>query len=313
MNQTLQLFKKFNPLFKRMSSSLPTITNDLLFNYKTYLFDADGTLWHVNQPHPGAIQFIDNLLKKGKQVFIVTNNALRSEKKSLEKLVNLGFHGLNESNIITPNTVLIDFIKQNRHFIKKSIYLIGNEGTKEALEEGLGVECFGTGPDPMPSDSLLFPQSIDLKREASAVVVSDDPHFNYIKLIKASNYLQDPNCGFFITNEDAHFRTRSYFLPGTGCITAAVRTALLPRIPIVFGKPADGMARYLIDRYNVDPAKTIMIGDRLDTDIKFGNSNGFSTCWVKTGVNTVEDVRIAMEGEDPSLVPQFTIDFEQFS
>lgn len=48
---------------------------------------------------------------------------------------------------------------------------------------------------------------------------------------------------------------------------------------------------------------------RLDTDIKFGNVNGFATCWVKTGIHKEEDVKSAMEENDPSLVPHFTADF----
>lgn len=49
---------------------------------------------------------------------------------------------------------------------------------------------------------------------------------------------------------------------------------------------------------------------RLDTDIKFGNVNGFDTCWVRTGVHNEEDVRKAKEGEDQTLVPKFTLHFE---
>ncbi|GMS95309.1 hypothetical protein PENTCL1PPCAC_17484, partial [Pristionchus entomophagus] len=210
---------------------VPILDREAAYNYDTYLFDADGTLWHVLDPHPGAIEFLRVLIEKGKQVFIVTNNAILSAKKALEKLENLGFEGLTEDNIVTSNTILVDFIKRNPHFMSKSIYLIGIDALKEALEEELGVECFGVGPDLM-SEGELFPQSIDVSKEASAVVVSDDPH-SYMKMIKAANYLLDPNCGFFITNEEATFHTRSYALPGTGCLTAALRTATLPRVPEV--------------------------------------------------------------------------------
>ncbi|GMR47470.1 hypothetical protein PMAYCL1PPCAC_17665, partial [Pristionchus mayeri] len=288
---------------------VPILHPEAAFSYDTYLFDADGTLWHVLDPHPGAIDFLRALLEKGKQVFIVTNNAIRSANKALEKLENLGFKGLTEENIVTPNTVLVDYIKRNPHFMEKSIYLIGTEGLKETLEEELGSECFGVGPDHMPPHEL-FPHSIDIEREASSVVVSDDPHFSYMKMIKAANYLLDENCGFFITNEDATFHTRSYALPGTGCLTAALRTAVLPRMPEVMGKPGDRMAAFLINRFGIDPSKTLMIGDRLDTDIKFGNENGFDTCWVRTGVHGGEDVKKAMEGEDPSLIPRFTLHFQ---
>ncbi|GMS97489.1 hypothetical protein PENTCL1PPCAC_19664, partial [Pristionchus entomophagus] len=289
---------------------VPVLSQDAVFNYDAYLLDGDGTLWTNDEPIPGAIKFVRKLISRGKKVFIITNDPGRSTRRYLEKVTRLGFP-VSEKNIISPTTVIIDFCKRNPHFISKGIYLIGNGGIKEALEEGLGVECFGTGPDPMPS-SDFFPSTVNLEKEASCVIVADDPQFSYMKLIKATTYLADPNCGFFITNEDAILPNENYILPGTGCFAAALRTAVLPRKPVVFGKPEETMGRYLMNNFELNPEKTIMFGDRLDTDIKFGSTNGFDTCWMRTGTTSVDDVNRAIDGEDQSLVPKFTFSFADF-
>ncbi|KAF8371375.1 hypothetical protein PRIPAC_77804 [Pristionchus pacificus] len=288
---------------------VPVLSQEDVFNYDAYLFDADGTLWTHDEPIPGAIKFVQELISRNKKVFIITNNSSRSTRRYLQKVTRLGFP-VEEKNIISPNTIIIDFCKRNPHFIRKGIYLIGNIGSKEALEEALDVECFGIGHDPMPDAAGEgFPSTITLEKEASCVVVGDDPHFSYLKLIKATNFLADPNCGFFIANEDATLPNDTYILPGTGCFAAALRTAVLPREPVLFGKPGEPMGRYLKNNLELNPEKTIMFGDRLDTDIKFGSVNGFDTCWVRTGTHSVNDVNRAIDGDDKSLVPMFTFSF----
>ncbi|GMT06651.1 hypothetical protein PENTCL1PPCAC_28825, partial [Pristionchus entomophagus] len=156
-----------------------------------------GVLWHANNPLPGAIKFINELLERGKQVYIITNNCTRTTAQYMKKVAQLGFGELHENNIISPNVVMVDFFKRNPHFMSKAIYTIGSAGVTETLEKELGVECFGTGPDPVPTDAI-FLSSVDVSREVSAVVVAYDVHMSYMKIMKAANYLRNPNCGFFI-------------------------------------------------------------------------------------------------------------------
>ncbi len=118
-----------------------------------------------------------------------------------------------------------------------------------------------------------------------AVVVGYDNHFNYVKLMKATNYLRAPDCHFIITNEDDTFpgANKKMIIPGwlqmlserymkickcfirlgTGAITAAVRHASSGREPIVLGKPSPLAFEYIRSRWSVDPQRTLMIGDRL--------------------------------------------------
>ncbi|GMT23303.1 hypothetical protein PFISCL1PPCAC_14600 [Pristionchus fissidentatus] len=286
---------------------VPVLSQEDFFNYDAYLLDADGTLWTEDVTIEGAVKIVEELISRGKKVFVLTNNSSRSTRRYVQKLTRLGFP-VNENNIISPNTIIIDFLKRNPHFMRKGIYLIGNIGVKEAIEEELNVECFGIGLDPMPSGDS-FPSTVDMQKEASAVIVADDPHFSYMKLIKATNYLADPNCGFFIANEDRTLPNDGYILPGTGCFAAALRCSVYPREPLVCGKPGELMGRYLVNNMDLKKETTIMIGDRLDTDVKFGNVSGFDTCWVRTGTNSIDDVNRAIDENDETLIPKFTFSF----
>ncbi|GMR58295.1 hypothetical protein PMAYCL1PPCAC_28490, partial [Pristionchus mayeri] len=296
-----------------MSTRGPVPELDSPFNYDTYLFDADGVLWRSNKAVPGAIPFLNELLEKGKGVYVVTNNSTKTTSEYVRKAVQLGFTKIKESNIISPNVVMADYFRRNPRFASKAVYTIASAGVLETLRKEIGVETIGDGPDPVAADSPLFIPSVDLSREVSAVVVGYDVHFSYTKIMKAANYLRDPACGFFITNEDATFPGPvGLVLPGTGCITSSIRTCVSPRMPVVFGKPGEELERYVKTRLALDPAKTIVFGDRLDTDISFGHRLGATTCWMRTGVHSEEDVQRAISSKESHLVPDLTFSFEQF-
>jgi 4-nitrophenyl phosphatase len=114
---------------------------------------------------------------------------------------------------------------------------------------------------------------------------------NYTKLSKAFQYLtRIPGCHFIVTNEDSTYPVPGGYLPGGGAVSAPLRYAV--RDPICTGKPSTTMLdcikpsecmlltrcaiqmRKLACRVNFDPKKTIMVGDRLSTDILFGKNGG---------------------------------------
>ena len=130
-----------------------------------------------------------------------------------------------------------------------------------------------------------------------------DTQINYTKLSKAFQYLtRNPGCHFIATNEDSTFPTSAGLLPGAGSISAPLRYAL-GREPVCTGKPSGTMldcvkAKFVINfkkkfihsilkrfpvRVHFDPKRTIMVGDRLNTDILFGKNGGLTTLLVLTG------------------------------
>ena len=138
-----------------------------------------------------------------------------------------------------------------------------------------------------------------------------DTQINYTKLSKAFQYLtRNPGCHFIATNEDSTFPVSTGLLPGAGSISAPLRFAL-GRDPVSTGKPAGTMldcvkAKFVIKsffqnsdsimkrfpvRVHFDPKSTIMVGDRLNTDILFGKNGGLTTLLVLTGLCIVSMLR----------------------
>ncbi|KAI0062590.1 HAD-like protein [Artomyces pyxidatus] len=170
------------------------------------------------------------------------------------------------------------------------------------LEEELASEgiSFVGGTD--PADNTLAPPSvIPDDPSVGAVVVGLDTSINYTKLSKAFRYLHsDPSVVFLATNDDSTYPSASGLLPGAGSILAPLRYALGPtRPPLSLGKPSVSMLDAIKAKHDFDPARTLMIGDRLNTDIQFGKAGGLSTLLVLTGIAKEAD----LDGSD--VVPDY--------
>lgn len=101
-----------------------------------------------------------------------------------------------------------------------------------------------------------------MEDDIGAVVVGFDEYFSYPKMIKAASYASNPSCHFIATNTDERFPVGiNIVLPGSGAIVKAIETCA-EREAYVLGKPNSFMADFIIDKYNVDPKRTLMIGDR---------------------------------------------------
>jgi len=122
--------------------------------------------------------------------------------------------------------------------------------------------------------------------EIGAVVAGLDRKLNYYKLSYAYLALtQIKDCKFIATNTDAQFPGTHTLLPGGGAIIASI-VATTGMQPLVMGKPEPMILDLLAAQHNLNRARTCMVGDRLDTDIEFGNKGGLKTLLVLTGVTT---------------------------
>lgn len=97
---------------------------------------------------------------------------------------------------------------------------------------------------------------------------------------------------------------------GTGSLTAAVETAS-GRKALVVGKPNTYMFDCIVERFGVDPSRTLMVGDRLETDILFGKNCGLATILTLTGVSRLEEAQAYMASDNAAakdLVPNYYVD-----
>ncbi|KAI6160771.1 HAD-like domain-containing protein [Pisolithus thermaeus] len=261
----------------------------LLDKYDTWMFDCDGVLWHGDRLIEGAVQVLDMLRKRGKRLLFVTNNATKSRRSYKTKFDQLGIEA-HVDEIYGSAYAAAVYISSVMKLPKdKKVYVIGMSGLEEELRNE-GVSYVG-GTD--PADCTL--ESFSLADftpdpDVAAVLCGLDTAINYTKLSKAFHYLhRGPSCQFLVTSEDSTIPSTHGLLPGIGAVSALLRFAL-NRDPLSVGKPAKTMLDCIQAKVHFDPKRTIMIGDRLNTDILFGQTGGLATLLVLTGVTSEENI-----------------------
>ncbi|KAF8915431.1 HAD-like domain-containing protein [Mucidula mucida] len=286
-----------------MSTRLSTAQDyiSLVDKYDTWLFDCDGVLWHGDRLVDGAIEVLQLLRDKKKTVLFVTNNATKSRKNYRKKFDQLGVEA-HVDEIYGSAYAAAVYISSVMKLPKdKKVYVIGMAGLEEELRDE-GVSFIG-GTDPADATLDAFTlENFTLDEDVAAVVCGLDTSINYTKLSKAFQYLtRIPGCAFLATNEDSTYPSAHGLLPGAGAISAPLRFAL-GKDPISIGKPASTMLDCIKAKVHYDPARTIMVGDRLNTDILFGQNGGISTLLVLTGITQESEIT----GPNASkIVPDF--------
>jgi 4-nitrophenyl phosphatase len=233
---------------------------------KSVILDMDGVLWRDDQPIgnlPDVFQMLGSL---GWNSTLATNNASRSVEQYLTKLEDFGVQ-LRPDQIVTS-------AEATAHYLRKQypeggkVYVIGGSGLERTLES-YGFEI---------SDGDVI-----------AVVVSFDRRLTYEKLERAT-LLVRAGAPLIGTNPDRSFPTPQGLVPGAGAILAAVVTAS-DVTPVVIGKPAPEMYLIAMERMGSSPATTLVIGDRLETDIAGAQDMGCMTALMLSGVTSENAAR----------------------
>jgi Predicted sugar phosphatases of the HAD superfamily len=237
-----------------------------LNNYDVYLFDLDGTVYAGDEPIVSTINYINQLIAAKKLVYMVTNNATVTENSVKQKLNGFGINTIG-INIVTSAMVTAAILAKQE---VKSAYIIGEVAMHEfMLNAGI-------------SHDEINPQ---------AVVVSLDRSTTYTKLAKAAEFIQNQQLPFYATNRDLRLPTKLGFLPGAGTLVNLIAEAAAIE-PIVIGKPNAAIAEYLDMLLPNHPRSSwIMFGDNYATDILFGINNNIDTCFLETGVHTIEYIK----------------------
>ncbi|EPQ50774.1 2-phosphoglycolate phosphatase [Gloeophyllum trabeum ATCC 11539] len=260
----------------------------LLDKYDTWMFDCDGVLWNGDRLVDGAVKVLEILRSHKKSVLFVTNNATKSRQSYKKKFDKLGVEA-HVDEIFGSAYASAVYISSVMKLPKdKKVYVVGMEGLEQELTAE-GISYVG-GTD--PADYTLEPFSLSNFTPDPAVDVvlcGLDTAINYTKLSKAFQYLQKPQVTFLVTNDDSTYPSEGGLLPGAGAISAPLKTAS-GREPLSIGKPAKTMLDCIKAKHNFDPERTLMVGDRLNTDILFGQAGGVSTLLVLTGITHVEDI-----------------------
>lgn len=284
-----------------IASLNPADIKQWLDSFDTVLTDCDGVIWVDNNPLPQATDVINKFIENGKQLFFVTNNSTKTRPEFVAKSVKLGFN-VGVENIISTAYLAAQYLKA-KSFTKK-VYVIGSTGITRELD-AVGIPHIGVGPDNLQGTLAEAVHDFTPDPEVGAVIVGFDEHFSFVKMMKAASYLNNPEVIFIGTNTDERFPMPDCVIPGTGSMVNAVTTCA-ERQPTVMGKPNKYICDVLEKQYKVDPTRTLMIGDRCNTDILLGKNCGFQTLLVETGIHKAADVKQYSQSDDPEtrkLVP----------
>jgi 4-nitrophenyl phosphatase len=250
--------------------------------YRNFLFDMDGVIYIHTHPIPDAASFINTIRDMQCKVLFLTNNSKYTREQYRERLAGMGIECIRKE-IMTSSTATAGFLEENYELEGKAAFMIGGEGLREELSK--------TG--------LSLVEGEEGKR-ADYVVVGWDTELTYEKL-KIACLALHAGAEFIGTNSDATFPSPEGLWPGAGSIIASLEKAA-GREALVVGKPNIYMMQAALSRVGGKADTTLMIGDRLETDILGGWRVGLDTCLVLTGVADREDV----EGYQPR--PDFIVD-----
>lgn len=258
---------------------------------RAWIFDMDGVLYVGTNVLPGTNELLDALTLRERQVMMATNNSMSTPAAYERKLAAMGMHVPAEA-VITSALATRDYLLRTLP-PDSGIFVIGMPALREQLFDGT------------PFHPVQFGEE-----DPAALVIGLDINFTYDKLKQGMQALQN-GALFIATNADTTLPTENGLVPGAGSIVAALAAAS-GRKPIVIGKPETPMLEDAMMRMGVSPSETVMIGDRLDTDILAGYRAGTNTVLVLTGVSTRDDLIMADALPDlivsdlPSLVAALT-------
>lgn len=177
----------------------------------------------------------------------------------------------------------------------RKVYVLGETGIEQELKAENISHIGGTDPayrrDIASEDYKLIAagDTSILDPEVGVVLAGLDFHVNYLKLALAYHYIRR-GAVFLATNIDSTLPNMGTLFPGAGSISAPL-IMMLGKEPIALGKPSQAMMDAIQSKLQFDRNRTCMVGDRLNTDIRFGiEGNLGGTLAVLTGVSSKDDI-----------------------
>ena len=230
----------------------------------TWLTDMDGVLVHEEDPIPGAADFIEVLKDSGRDFLVLTNNSIFTPRDLRARLLRSGID-VPEDAIWTSAMATARFLSEQRP--GGTAYVVGEAGLTTAMHD-VGYVLSDHDPD--------------------YVVLGETRTYSFEAITKAIRLIEG-GARFIATNPDPNGPSAAGTLPATGSVAALISTAT-GRKPYFVGKPNPLMMRSALNRLEAHSETTVMVGDRMDTDIVSGLEAGLRTVLVTTGSTRPDDV-----------------------
>lgn len=245
------------------------------------VIDMDGVLWRDSEPLPGLVELFDWLAESGTPYVLATNNSTNSPARYVAKLASMGVEGVPVERIITSGTATAAYM-QRRYPAGTPVHVFGMDSLRQIIEAA----------------------GFDISDEEPAQVVVAGGNFNTTyEMLKRATLALRAGADFIGTNPDTTFPTPEGLVPGAGSLIAALEAASDRRATII-GKPATPMFEAALELLGTTKAGTVMLGDRLNTDIAGARNAGLRSVMLFTGVTTPEELASA----DNDIWPDVALD-----
>jgi NagD protein len=229
---------------------------------ETYLMDMDGVLVHEDQPIRGADRFVERLEATGHRYLVLTNNSIYTPRDLAARLSLTGLE-VPEAAIWTSALATARFLDQQRP--GGTAFVIGEAGLTTALHERGYVLS---------------------ERDPDYVVLGETRTYSLEAITRAIRLIT-AGARFIATNPDPTGPSPAGPQPATGAVAALISKATGVR-PYFVGKPNPLMMREALRAIEAHSETTVMIGDRMDTDIVAGMEAGLQTILVLSGITSRE-------------------------
>ena len=238
--------------------------------FKGYVFDLDGTVYLGEALLPGAKKTIQTLRRMGCRMAFVSNKPVDTRQSYADKLTRLGLP-TSVDQIVNSSQVLIREL--SAHAPGCRVFPIG----EQVLIDGLTAAGFRLS---------------DVPGQIDYVIASFDRTFVYHKLQIAFDAIR-AGAHLIATNADAYCPVPGGGEPDAACIIAAIEACTGHKVEQVYGKPSPLMVQAAMTIVGTAPQDSIMVGDRLETDIVMGQQAGMATALPLTGATTLDKLSVS--------------------
>lgn len=252
-----------------------------LLTKKLFLFDMDGTVYLGDRLFDGVAKLLKKIENDGGRYVFITNNASKSVKDYVAKLHRMGLSQVNDEHFYTSAQATLQLMQEK--YADQVIYV---QATKSFVEEfkagGLHI-------------------TTEYSDEAKVILVAFDPEFTGEKVSTTCKMLTKHDLPYYATNPDWVCPVDFGYIPDCGSMCEGFYRATGKR-PIFIGKPEPTMIYEVMKKFHTEPQDTVVIGDRLYTDIAAGRNAGVDTVCVLSGEVTLEEILSAKDTEKPTFV-----------
>ena len=252
-----------------------------LRNKKFFLLDMDGTIYLDHDLFDGTLDFLKHVKTSGGRYLFVTNNSSKSTDAYVEKLGKIGIEAFADE-FLTSTDATVLYIKENHPGAK--LYVMGTRTfVKQLRESGISV-------------------TEELSDDIDGIVISNDTELTFKKLDDICKLLSTrENLIYIATNPDWVCPTAYGYVPDCGLFASMIEKATGKK-PVFIGKPKPEMLTLAMAKYGYTKEESVMIGDRLYTDIASGYNAGIDTIFVLSGEGTLKDL------EESPVKPTYVYD-----